>query len=200
MNQGWVLNPLDIIIIAVIGLGMYRGAMKGIFAKATAALSIGAAVILGFRMRYLAEIIYLDYLNLQLDDKTAGILSFATAFVVVYVLVTTLLRYLTAGFEKVKLPFDKALGALAGGTVATLALSLAFVVLSFANFPSRANAQGSLFYPYVREFARSTLGLGVGALKEVSKQVNNLNLNDQPNDGAPPPAAQEPNNRPQPIR
>jgi membrane protein required for colicin V production len=200
MNQGWVLNPLDIIILAVIGFGMYRGAMQGIFNKATTVLAIGLAVILGFRMRYLAEIIFLDYLNLQLDGKVASILSFATAFVVVYVLVTTVLRYLTQGLDKIKLPFDRALGALAGGTVATLALSVVFLLLSYANFPSKANAQGSIFYSYVRSFSGSVLGLGVGALKQVSRQVNGLKLDGQPGDATPPPAAQQPSNRPQPIR
>lgn len=200
MEQGWVLNPLDIIILAIVGFGMYRGARQGIFSKATTVISIGAAVILGFRMRYVAEIIFLDYLNFQLDPNVAAVLSFATAFVIVYVLVTTVLRYLTQGLDKIKLPFDRALGALAGGTAATLALSLAFMLLSYANFPSRANAQGSIFYDSVRSFAGSVLGLGVGALKEVSRQVNDLNLNNQPGDANTPPAAQEPGNRPQPIR
>lgn len=200
MTDGWVLNPLDIIILAIIGFGMYRGAMRGIFAKATAVLSIGTAVILGFRMRYLAEIIFRDYLNLQLESNVIAFLSFATAFVVVYVLVTAILRTVTSGLDKVKMPFDKALGSLAGGVTATLLLSVAFVLLSFVNFPSPSNAQGSVLYPHVRNFARSALGLGVGVLKEASQQINEFDLDARPESGPLPPAGQQPNDRPRPIR
>jgi len=200
MTDGWVLNPLDIIIIAIIGFGMYRGAMQGIFAKATTAVSIGFSVLLGFRLRYLGEILYRDYLNLQLASEVIAVLSFATVFVIVFILINTGLRYLTQGLSKINMSIDKALGAVAGGTIATLVLSVGFVLLAFINFPSADNAKGSLLYPHVRNFARYSLGLGVGVLREASQQVNSFGISDKPNDQAPPPASQQPSSRPSPIR
>ena len=202
MEGGFVLNPLDIIIVAIIGFGMYRGATKGIIKRATLLVSLAAAAILGFRLRHIAETLFLDYLQLNLAGEIVFVLSWATAFVVSYIVVSTLLTYLTQGLGKVNIKIDNALGALFGGVVATLALSVGLVVLSYINFPSPANAQGSMLYPHVKNFARYSLGIGVGVLREANQQVNKFGVGvDKPPSSNPTtPAQPAPSDKPAVIR
>ncbi len=199
MTEGWVLNPLDIIIVAIIGFGMYRGAVKGVIDRAAILVSIVVSVLLSFRLRYLGDILYRDYLNVQASDQLIAFLAFATGFVIIYILMSALLKTLTTGLEKIKLNLNKALGALFGGTLATLALSIAFILGSYVNFPSPANAQGSLMYPYVKDFARGALGISLEALKEASKQVNQIQLENRPQDDQQPPSSVR-DDKPIPIR
>jgi membrane protein required for colicin V production len=199
MEQGWVLNPLDIIIISVIGLGMYRGAVKGVIDRAAILLSIVISVVVSFRLRYLTNILYRDYLNVQADEQLVAFLAFATGFVIVYILISALLKVVTQGLDKMKLNINKALGALFGGVIATLLLSIVFIVGSYVNFPSPANAKGSMLYPSVKNFARVTLGLSLNVLKEASRQVNQIEINSEPLDESLPPASTR-DEKPQPIR
>lgn len=195
MEGGFVLNPLDIIIAAIIGFGMYRGASKGIFKRATTLVAIVAAIILGMRLRGIAENLFRDYLRLQAAPEVIAFLSFALAFVVVFIVVSTLLNYLTQGLAKINVTMDKALGALFGGITATLALSIAFILLSYVSFPSQNHAQGSVLYPQVKNFSRYALGVGVGVLREANKQVTKFGVGGKapaPSDTPlPPPPAGE---------
>jgi membrane protein required for colicin V production len=191
MEQAFTLNPLDIIILAIIGFGMYKGAKNGFLKGATRIMAIVAGVLLGFRFRGIAENLYLDYFNLQASPELVAILSFATAFVIIYIVVSTIMSFLTNSLKKVNIQIDNAVGALLGGVISTLILSVALIILSYVNFPSRENAQGSMLYPPVRNFARYSLGFGLQALQEASRQVNKYGVvppNAPPADspGSPP--------------
>lgn len=206
MEPAFVLNPLDIIIGAIIGIGAFQGARKGIFKRATMVISIGTAVILGFRFRSIAESLYLDYLRLHVTPELLALLSFGTAFVVVYIVVSAGLGYLASGLGKVSpsLKLDNALGALFGGLAATFVLSVLLILLSYVSFPSPVHAQGSVLYPKVRNFARYSLGIGVGVLREANQQMNRLGVGTQnPEDvpGTPTPVTGQPSaDKPKPIR
>ncbi|RMG56671.1 MAG: CvpA family protein [Bacteroidetes bacterium] len=206
MEQGFVLNPLDIIIGVIIGIGAYQGARKGIFKRAATILAIGTAVVLGFRFRHMAETLYLDYLRLHMTPEVLAVASFATAFVVVYIVVSASLGYLANGMGKLKLNLnlDNALGALFGGVLATFVLSILLVLLSYVNFPSPTHAQGSILYPKVRNFARASLGIGAGVLREANQQMNRLGVgtpNPQDFPGGATPTPNQPNaDKPKPIR
>ena len=182
METSFVLNPLDIIIAAIIIFGMMRGAKQGIITKSSRLVTIGIAVILGFRLRGIAESLYQDYLNLNISGEMIAVLGFCTAFVVSYMVISTVLGYVAVGLEKVKLPFDSALGALLGGLIATLVLSIGLIMLSYVNFPSAENAKGSILYPHVRNFAKYSVGMGAQALREANRQINKYGF------GAPPPS------------
>lgn len=207
MEGGFVLNPLDIIIAAIIGFGMYRGASKGIFKRATTVVAIVIAIILGMRLRGVAENLFRDYLRLQASPEIIAFLSFALAFVVVFIVVTTLLNYLTEGLKKINFTIDKALGALFGGVTATLALSIAFILLSYVSFPSANHAQGSVLYPQVKNFSRYALGVGVNVLREANQQVTKFgvggkapNSSDTPPPPPPPGETQPETSKPKVIR
>ena len=182
MESSFVLNPLDIIIAAIIIFGMMRGAKQGIITKSSRLVTIGIAVILGFRLRGIAESLYQDYLNLNISGEMVAVLGFCTAFVISYMVISTILGYVATGLEKVKLPFDNALGALLGGLVATLVMSIGLIMLSYVNFPSAENAKGSILYPHVKSFARYTVGIGAEALREANRQINKYGF------GSPPPS------------
>ena len=192
MEEPLVLNPLDIIIGGLIVFGMIRGSKQGFFKNANRILSIGLAIIIGFRFRRIAESLFQDYLNANMSGEVVALVSFAVAFVVGYIVVSTLFGYLTTGLNKVNVSIDNALGAVLGGLTATLILSVAFILLSYVNFPSSANAQGSLLYPHVRNFSRYAVGFGANALREANVQINKYGT------GAPPASRSAPNPGPPP--
>ena len=197
MENGFMLSPLDLIIIAVIGLGMYRGAVKSLLKSATAVFAIVGGVIFGFRLQPMAESLYRDYLHISMSPGLMVIISFVTSFTVVYVIISTVLNYLSGIFKNPKFQVDNALGAIFGGFLATLALSVAFILMSYFGFPSNTSRQESVLYPYVREFSRFTLGYGADVLKQANEQINRYGFEKQESDV---PANNEPAEKPQPIR
>jgi len=198
MEDQNVINPLDIIIVAVVIFGMLRGAKQGIFKITSNIASVILSLFLSFRFWYVAQNIYLDSLNVQLSSQWVLLLSFGTIFVISYIVLSRLFDQLDKLGQKVKV--DNALGAILGGGVATFALSLVFLVLSYVNFPSEANSRGSMLYTPVKNFSRYALGIGVKALYEANKQVNKYGLTKPiPEDTGQPRSADSPS-KPTPIR
>lgn len=200
MEETFILNPLDIIIAGIIGFGMWKGAKNGFIKGASRFLAIALGLIFGFRLRGMAETLYLDYLNLNLAPEMVAFLSFVTAFLVVFILAYTIMAQLSDVLSKMKIGMDNALGAAFGGVVATLMLSVAFILLSYVNFPSVENAKGSVLYPGVRNFSRYALGVGVDVLREANEQVNKYGITRKPAEDNPPPASQQPAEKPKAIR
>ncbi|MEL6252450.1 MAG: CvpA family protein [Bacteroidota bacterium] len=198
MEDPIVLNPLDLIIAGIIIFGMVRGAKKGFSGNINRIVSIGAGVILGWRFKPFAESMYQDYLNVNMSGEIVTILGFATAFAIAYIVVSSVLGFLTKSLDKVNVNIDDALGAVLGGLIYTLGLSVAFIILSYANFPSRVHSQDSYLYPHVRNFSRYAVGLGANALKEANIQINKHGLGappasrDAPNPGPPPTSSEKP--------
>lgn len=174
MQEGYTLNPLDILIAVVIAIGLYMGSKRGAIKGLTRMVTVIVAAIAGFRLRWIMEWLLQDSMRLGLAQQTASLLSFILSFVVVYVLVSTALGFLEKTMKSVKigLNLDNALGALLGGTIATLVLSIAFVGLGFFNFPTADNAKGSLLYPQVKVFAKNVLGTGFGVLQDLNQQIS----------------------------
>ncbi|MEL7530456.1 MAG: CvpA family protein [Bacteroidota bacterium] len=195
-----MFTPLDIIIIAIIIVGMYIGSKKGIVKGASRFIAIGAGIIGGFRLRWIAKAFYLDSLNLQMSGEMAEFVSFCTAFVAVFILANAILGYTTQGLSKLNIGIDKALGSLLGGTVATLILSLSFILLGYVSFPSAADTSRSALYPYVKSFSRYTLGVGVNALREATQQLNKVGVTTNPNAQDAPVLNEPTTDKPRSIR
>ncbi|MEM6628647.1 MAG: CvpA family protein [Bacteroidota bacterium] len=199
MEDQSVLNPLDIIIITVVFLGMYTGAKKGLFQITNNIASVVLSALAAARFWYIARNFFIDSLQLQMSPSNALLLSFIAVFIVAYIVFSRILDLMDEWGKKVKI--DNALGAILGGAVATFVLSVAFVILGNVNFPSEANARGSRLYTPVRGFSRIVLGKGIQALQEVNRQVNKHGLNKPiPQNGGPQPAPQPGVNKPTPIR
>ncbi len=188
MEESFVLNPLDIIILLGIGVGMYIGSTRGIFKISTRVIGIVLGIVLGLRFRKMGEAIYLDHLNLNINGQAAAFLGFCTAFVVVYILIHAAFSFISKGLEKTPFGLDKALGALFGGATATFVLSIAFIGLSYVNFPTPENAKGSVAYAPVRSFAYHTLRLVPKVLSEANKHIQRYS----PAPYTPPPANNAP--------
>ncbi|MEO0469629.1 MAG: CvpA family protein [Bacteroidota bacterium] len=195
-----MLTALDIIIIAIILGGMYIGSKRGIVKGAARFLTIGLAIIGGARLYWIAERFYLDSLNVQMSGQMVRILSIATAFVAVFIIANAILGYVTKGLDKLNIGIDKALGSLLGGLVSTLVLSLALILLSYVNLPSKNDTNNSLLYPYVKSFARYTLGVGVNALREVNQQLNKTGIGTNPKAPSAPTTEPQPAEKPRAIR
>ncbi|MEO0897750.1 MAG: CvpA family protein [Bacteroidota bacterium] len=192
-----MLTPLDLIILAVLGFGMYRGATKGFLKNASTVFSIVAGVIFGARLAPLAESLFLDYLRVQIDPKMLSLLSLVTAFVVVFVIFSALFNQISNALEKTNFELNNALGAVFGGFLAALALSVAFKVMTPFGFPSQRNQQESVLYPYVEGFSFATLGYGAEALSRANQRFNQFGKEKQDNQM---PANTQPTNKPKPIR
>ncbi|MDX1907765.1 MAG: CvpA family protein [Bacteroidia bacterium] len=176
MGPGYTINPLDILIAAVIGFGAYRGAMQGVIKRGATLVTIAAALFVSLRYRSITRNILLDNLRLNLQAEMVEVVSFAVTFVVTFVVVNTAISYIIQGLSKFNMSFDKALGALLGGFVATLALSVLFYVLRMVvTFPSPENEKGSVLYPVVRDFVGTTVSMGTGVLREANSTINTVN-------------------------
>lgn len=197
MEEGFMLSPLDLIIIAAIGFGMYKGALTDFRKRVAAVAAIVGGVIFGFRLQPMAESLYKDYIHLNMSPGVMVILSFVTSFTVVYVIISTTLNYLSGFMKNPKFQADNALGALFGGFLATLALSIAFIIMGYFGFPSNTSRSESSLYPYVREFSRYTLGYGADVLKQANEQINRYGYDKQ---DTSVPANNQPTNKPKPIR
>lgn len=172
MEESYVVNPLDIIIIAVIIFGMVRGSKKGLFGMTKSILAVVSSVVLGLTFRAVAEDFYLNYTTVRLSEGGLALLSFSTAFVVCYIIIYAVLNLLQGVLgEDKKLNFSSAFGALFGGALATIGLSLVLYFLSFAGFPSEANKQESITYPFVKYVGRGVLGLVPKALREANRTI-----------------------------
>lgn len=171
MEENLVINPLDILIIAVIVIGMFIGSKNGFLRVSTRIVSILVSFIIGVRLRIVIENVLIDYFNLNLSNEGLVFWSFIIGFVITYIIVSTFLRYLTEALRRINIAIDSALGAIFGGSLATLALSICLYALSFVGFPSEANARGSVTYPFVKSFARYTLGLIPKALRAANRTV-----------------------------
>lgn len=195
-----MFTPLDIIIIAIIIVGMYFGSKKGIVKGASRFVAIGAGIIGGFRLKWIAKAFYLDSLNLQMSGAMVEFLSFCTAFVAVFILAHAILGFTTQGLQKLNIGIDKALGSLLGGTVATLVLSLSFILMGYVNFPSGNDTSRSVLYPYVKSFSRYTLGVGVNALREATQQLNKVGVTTNPKAKNAPVVNEPATDKPRSIR
>ena len=198
MDSSFVLNPLDLILAGAIIFGMYRGATKGFLPMSNRVITIVISIIAALNLRYLAQSLFLDYLNLQVEPQVLALLSFATAFVVVYIVISTALGALTNGLKKMNIKIDNALGALFGGVVATMVLSVSLILLANFNFPTTDHKKDSVLYSPVRNFSAYALGIGQDALRKANQQINRIGIG-QP-ESVPEPSTETPANRPGAIR
>lgn len=169
------MNPLDIIIAALIGYGLYLGASRGIVNGLTNIVTIGAAIILGWRFRPSVETFMREYESLRfgLEGQGLAFASFAVAFILCYLLVSSVLGYAKKVLDALPLGLnlDKALGALTGGFLAAFVTSFVLMMGSTIGVPSEQNTRSSLLYPLVRDFGKSVLGILPSAVNSASEKV-----------------------------
>lgn len=159
---GLALNFLDIIVVILIGVGMYRGFKKGMVSRVAAIIGIVLSIIAGLNFSSAAQ----DWLSarLILDPMIITILSFILIAVVVMVVVTFVFKFLEDLFGKMNLGINNALGAVAGGYLTALGISIVLSILRPLNIPSQTSISDSMTYEPMRQFAVENLRLGLGLM------------------------------------
>lgn len=198
---GLALNFLDIIVVILIGVGMYRGFKKGMISRAAAVIGIVLSIVVGLNFSTATQ----EWLSqrLVLDPMILTILSFVLIAVVVMVVVTFIFKFLEDLFAKMNLGINNALGAVAGGYLTALGISIVLSILRPLNIPSQTSISDSMTYEPMRQFAVENLRLGLGVMplfKEALMRVDNF-VKDEGQEGmqeAPEPTQTAP--KPTPIR
>lgn len=169
------MNPLDILIGGIIAYGLYLGANRGVIKGLSNLVTIGASVLLAWRFRPATETFLTEYESLRfgLQGQAFMFASFVVTFVVAFLVVSSIMGYARKVFEAlpIGLNLDKALGAVMGGMIMALILSVVFMMGSTIGFPSTENAAGSLLYPGVRDLARQVLGYAPQAVNAAGGQI-----------------------------
>ena len=197
---GLALNFFDIIVVILIGVGMYRGFKKGMVSRVAAIIGIVLSIIAGLNFSAATQ----EWLSerLVLDPTIITILSFLLIAVVVMVVVTFIFKFLEDLFGKMNLGINNALGAVAGGYLTALGVSIVINILRPLNIPSETSISDSMTYEPMRSFAVENLRLALGVMplaKEALERLDNFVDDEGGNvQQAPEPTQQAP--KPTPIR
>jgi membrane protein required for colicin V production len=197
---GLALNFLDIIVVILIGVGMYRGFKKGMVSRVAAIIGIVLSIVAGLNFSTVTQ----EWLSqrLVLDPTILTILSFVLIAVVVMVVVTFIFKFLEDLFAKMNLGINNALGAVAGGYLTALGISIVLSILRPLNIPSQTSISDSMTYDPLRTFAIENLRLGLGIMplaKDALMRLDNFVKDEgQEAQQAPEPTQTAP--KPTPIR
>lgn len=197
---GLALNFLDIIVVILIGVGMYRGFRKGMVSRVAAIIGIILSIIAGLNFSTVTQ----EWLSqrLVLDPTILTILSFILIAIVVMVVVTFVFKFLEDLFAKMNLGINNALGAVAGGYLTALGISIVLSILRPLNIPSQTSISDSMTYEPMRTFAVENLRLALGIMplaKDALMRLDNFVKDEGQNiQEAPEPTQTAP--KPTPIR
>ena len=162
------ISIFDIVVLALIGFGMVRGYRKGMITTVIGVVGVFVALIMGVQFNYVFRDFYTRTFDLAPQYLT--ILSFATVFLIVMVLLTFSFKFLENLMSQLKLGINQALGALLGGYLAALGLSILLLLLRPINVPSQRSVSDSITYPFMTTFAMDNLKLA-GKLLPLAKNV-----------------------------
>ncbi len=199
-SPGIALNFFDIIVVILIGIGMYRGFKKGMVSRVAAIIGIILSIVAGLNFSNAAQ----DWLSqrLALDPTIITILSFVLIAVVVMVVVTFVFKFLEDLFAKMNLGINNALGSVAGGYLTAIGISIIISILRPLNIPSQTSISDSMTYEPLRSFAVENLRLALGIMpiaKDALMRLDNFVKEEGGNvQQTPEPTQQAP--KPTPIR
>lgn len=162
------ISIFDIVVLALIGFGMVRGYRKGMITTVIGVVGVFVALIMGVQFNYVFRDFYARTFDLAPQYLT--ILSFATVFLIVMVLLTFSFKFLENLLSQLKLGINQALGALLGGYLAALGLSILLLLLRPINVPSERSVSDSITYPFMTTFAMDNLKLA-GKMLPLAKNV-----------------------------
>lgn len=197
---GLALNFLDIIVVILIGVGMYRGFKKGMVSRVAAIIGIILSIVAGLNFSTVTQ----EWLSqrLVLDPTILTILSFVLIAVIVMVVVTFIFKFLEDLFAKMNLGINNALGAVAGGYLTALGISIVLSILRPLNIPSQTSISDSMTYEPLRTFAIENLRLGLGIMplaKDALMRLDNF-VKDEGQDATQAPEPTQTAPKPTPIR
>ncbi|MFK7969362.1 MAG: CvpA family protein [Bacteroidia bacterium] len=162
------ISIFDIVVLGIIGFGMMRGYKKGMITTAIGVFGVFIAMILGAKFSY----VFKDFFarTFDLPDKYHTLLGFAAVFLVVMIVLSFSFKFLENLLSQLKLGINQALGALLGGYIAALGLSIILSLLKPINIPSERSLSDSMTYPFMVTFAFDNLKMA-GKLLPIAKNV-----------------------------
>ncbi len=198
-TEAMSLNIFDIIVLGIVGYGMFRGYKKGMLTSVVGIIGIVAGIVLGVNFSYIFKDFFARHLDIAPQYIT--LISFALVFVIVLIIITFVFRFLEDLLAKLNLGINNALGALVGGYFAALVLSVVIMILRPINVPSQTSVSDSLTYGYLRTFAVDNAKMAVKVLplaKDALKQLDSLVKDKVGQPQTPSPVQESP--KPTPIR
>ncbi|NQY05755.1 MAG: CvpA family protein [Flavobacteriaceae bacterium] len=150
------MNTFDIILAAILLLGLIKGYSKGLFVEVASLVALIAGVYGAIHFSYFAG----DFLTERVswDEKYINIAAFAITFVIIVVVISLSGKALTklADFAALGI-MNKILGALFGVLKFGLIMSVILMIFSKANntipFVGKETLDESILYKPVKSFA-----------------------------------------------
>lgn len=128
------MTTLDLFILAVVGLGVWRGLVTGVLQQLAGTLGIVLAFWLG--VEWMEPVGAVIVTSLSLSERLVPVLGFAGTFVVVLAGVFAGTRLVQRVVEGLRLSFvNKLAGAAFGGVRAAFGLSVLLLLTSVAALP-----------------------------------------------------------------
>ncbi|MEZ4685219.1 MAG: CvpA family protein [Bacteroidia bacterium] len=162
------VNIFDIVVLGIIAFGMMRGYKKGMITTVVGVFGVILAMILGAKFSYVFRSFFERSLDIAPQYHT--LLGFAAVFVLVMIVLSFSFKFLENLLSQLKLGINQALGALFGGYIAAIALSVLLLLLHPINIPSQRSISDSITYPFMKSFAVDNLKL-FGKLLPIAKNV-----------------------------
>jgi len=150
------MNIIDIILAALLILGLVRGFMKGFFVEVTSLVALAIGLYGAIHFSFIAA----NYLknSVEWTEKTIQIISFAITFFIIVVLISFTGKILTKIADTVALGIvNKLFGAAFGFLKIGLILSVVLIIFDKLNkampFVKEENLQNSILYTPVKDIA-----------------------------------------------
>lgn len=150
------MNTFDVIITALLLIGLIRGLFRGLFVEVASLVALIAGIYGAIHFSYFAGNILAN--NVSWNEQYITIVSFAITFVIIVIVIALLGKLLTkiADFAALGL-LNKFLGALFGTLKIALILSIVLLVFSKLNnaipFLSEEHQESSILYNPVKNLA-----------------------------------------------
>lgn len=169
------MEPIDIILIVLLGIGTYRGFQTGLLMQLLGIIAFFLAIIGGFHLMYWGTELLGEHLNGY--ESILPIISFVIIFIVIIVTINLIGKGLKAVLNMTILgSFDNITGAIVGFFKWALVLSiLIWVAGTFGLFPLEEYYEDTIILPLVASigpFLLETFSGILPLLEDVTGQQN----------------------------
>ena len=148
-------NLLDVIILAVVAFGLWRGSVAGLIRELSQLLGVFVGFALALQLMRPAAIFMVSVVNVvDMSIEAVALVAFVVVFVVVYLVVYLLARFLERIAYGVKLgPINKFLGSILGALKSALVLSICFAFLGQVDLPGKRVESASYLHGPIERIA-----------------------------------------------
>ena len=159
---------IDFVMLALISVGIARGAMTGGIKQLLSFAGVVVALLLAAPLSDIASGQLLKHTKIA--EEFVPILSFLVIFAVIQIGAYFLARLLETFLKAIKLGvIDKFLGGFVGAFKAVLVIGIILFTVRFIGIPAKETRESSLFYESVYSIVPAVWEFLVGAAPEASE-------------------------------